>query len=352
MKKILYYIFLFCNLVAAFALVISYLSGYISPERWWWPSFFGLAYPVLLITNLVFIFIWLFVKPRYSLLSLVIIISGLGFILRFVQLRGRSTGEKGIKVLSYNVRHFAGQEQKEDQETARLITQFLQEQEPDIICLQEVRLRKNEIFNLARTVAELKFIKHYQYARSGSNFGSVTMTRYPIVNMGEIRFKGSGNISIYTDILIESDTVRVFNIHLQSYRMGPDSYSVLYSWPDEESEYKRLREMGSRFKLAFKLRAQQVAEIKGYIDECPYEIILCGDFNDTPVSYSYAQLRKGLNDAFVSSGKGIMPTYIGQLPALRIDYILYGRSFESFNFETCNFRHSDHLPVSCTLIKK
>jgi len=196
------------------------------------------------------------------------------------------------------------------------------------------------------------FIKHYQYARSGSNFGSVTMTRYPIVNMGEIRFRGSGNISIYTDILIDSDTVRIFNIHLQSYRMGTDSYSLLYSWPDEEKEYKRLREMGSRFKMAFRRRAQQVEEIRKYIDECPYEIILCGDFNDTPVSYSYAKLRKGLKDAFVSSGKGIMPTYIGELPALRIDYILYSRSYESFNFETYNFRHSDHLPVSCTLIKK
>jgi endonuclease/exonuclease/phosphatase family metal-dependent hydrolase len=352
LKKIFNYIFLTINLLAAVALVISYLSGYISPEELWWPSFFGLAYPVLLIINLLFIVMWLLFNPRYSLVSLAVIISGCGFMLRFVQIRGKSTEQEGIKVLSYNVRHFAGHKKEDDQGTARLITQFLNEQEPDIICLQEVRLMKNNIFNLARTVDDLKFIKHYQYARTGANFGSVTMTRFPIVNMGEIRFKGSGNITIYTDVLIESDTVRIFNIHLQSYRMGPDSYSVFYSWPEDRTEYKKLRETGSRFKRAFNHRALQVNEIRKYIDECPYEIILCGDFNDTPASYSYVQLKKGLKDAFKSSGRGVMSTYIGDLPALRIDYIFHSEGYSSYNFETYDFRHSDHLPVSCTLIKK
>ncbi|MDD4143589.1 MAG: endonuclease/exonuclease/phosphatase family protein [Prolixibacteraceae bacterium] len=338
--------------MAVVALVISYLSGFISPDKWWWPSFFGLAYPVLLIINFIFVVVWLIVKPRYSLLSLAVIISGCGFMMRFIQVKGRLTEEKGIKVLSYNVKHFAGQGQEDDQGTAQIITQFFKDQEPDIICLQEVRLRKNTIFNLAQTVEDLKFIQHYQYARSGTTFGSVTMTRYPIVNMGEIRFKGSGNITIYTDVLIESDTVRIFNIHLQSYKMDPGSYSVIYSWPDEEGEYKKLREMGSRFKRAFDLRARQVQEIGKYIEECPYEIILCGDFNDTPVSYSYGQLSKHLKDAFVSSGKGIMPTYIGELPSLRIDYIFHSEGYNSYNFKTYDFRHSDHLPVSCKLLKK
>lgn len=352
MKKIFYYIFLFFNLFAVIILVIACLSGYISPEKFWWPSFIGLTYPVLLIINLFFVLIWLFIKPRYSLLSLAVIIFSWGYTIRFVQIKGRTTEENGIKVLSYNVKHFAGQGQSDDQETARIITQFLKEQEADIICLQEVRLRKNEIFNLPRTVEELKFIKHYQYARSGSNFGSVTMTRYPIVNMGEIRFKGSGNITIYTDVLIEGDTVRIFNVHLQSYKMDPGSYSMIYSWPDEESEYRKLREIGSRFKKAFILRAQQVEEISEYIGEWPHEVILCGDFNDTPVSYSYEQLRKGLKDSFVSSGKGIMPTFIGDLPAVRIDYIFHSKGYSSYNFETYDFKHSDHLPVSCRLIKK
>lgn len=352
MGKVFTYILFIFNLIATIALIISYLSGYISPDKWWVPSFFGLIYPVLLIINLAFMVIWLFFEPIFSLLPLIVIIAGYGYLTRFIQLKGKATEEKGIKVLSYNVKHFAGQGEGNDRATARLITQFIKNKKPDIICLQEVRLRDNSIFNLSQTVKELENIKHYQYARSGATLGAVTMTRYPIVDMGEIRFKGSGNITIYTDILIEKDTMRVFNLHLQSYKVDPGAYSLTYLWTDETGMFKKLRELASRFKRAFVLRARQVKEIREYIDECPYDILLCGDFNDTPASYSYVQLSRGLKDAFVSSGKGIMSTYIGGLPSLRIDYILHSKSYKSYNFETSDYKYSDHLPVLCTLIKK
>src|SRR5690606_20357235 len=96
----------------------------------------------------------------------------------------------------------------------------------------------------------------------------------------------------------------------------------------------------------FKMRARQVEAISALIKESPYPVIVCGDLNDTPASYSYKQLKQGLHDAFVRSGKGIGQTFINKLPALRIDYILHDKGFESYNFETHNYRMSDHLPVS------
>lgn len=352
MKKVVKYILLFLNFLAAGCLIISYSSGYLSPEKWWLPSFFGLAYPFIFLINLFFVFMWLINKPSYMFLSLGVIILGFGFIKRSIQIKGRSIEKGDIEVLSYNVRAFTGQGTDENINTAQAITEFLREQEPDIICLQEVRLRKNSIFNLAETVKDLQFIKHYQYARSSTTFGSVTMTRYPIVNMGEIRFRNSRNMSIFTDMLIEGDTVRVYNIHLQSYRMDPDSYSIIYKWPEEKNDLKKIREMGSRLKNSFYMRAQQVETIREHIESCPHKIILCGDFNDTPVSYSYMQLNRKLKDAFVCSGKGIMPTYIGKLPSLRIDYIFHSKEYGSYSFQTHDFRYSDHLPVSCSLVKK
>ncbi len=287
------------------------------------------------------------------LISLVAVLIGWGFIVRYFQLNGRNIEAGDIKVLSFNVMHFAGNGETSQKETADQITAFLEKQDADIICLQEVRLRKNSIFNLGKAVEDLSLIHHYQYARSSTTFGSVTMTRYPIIRMGEIRFENSRNISIYTDVLIGNDTVRIFNIHLQSYQIDPKRYPIIDSQIlDEEQELKQVREMGNKFKHAYKLRAEQVRQIRRYIDESPYHVILCGDFNDPPASFSYHKIRKRLKDAFVISGHGVGRTYVGKLPSFRIDYIFHSSGFLSYNFETYEFRNSDHLPISCVLVKK
>ncbi|RIH66424.1 hypothetical protein D1164_05855 [Mariniphaga sediminis] len=352
MRKLLKFILLGLNLLVVLALFVACLSGYISPDKWWIPSFFGLAYPLVLGANLFFVVLWLIIRPRYLLLSLVAILAGWSFVARFVQFQAKTSEDDGIKIMSYNVHHFRGKGKLSQKQTAIEITRFLKEQRPDIICLQEVRLRKNSIFNLAQTVEGLDFINHYQFARTSSTFGSVTLTRYPIVNMDEVRFENSRNITIYTDILIGTDTVRVFNVHLHSYGIDPKDYSIIDSGVSSEEDLKEAREVGSKLKAGFQMRASQVETIRAMIDESPYPVIVCGDLNDAPVSYSYQQLKKGLKDAFVSSGKGIGRTYVNKLLSLRIDYIFHSPGFGSFNFQTHDFRHSDHLPVSTELIKK
>ncbi|MCG6187493.1 endonuclease/exonuclease/phosphatase family protein [Maribellus maritimus] len=351
MKKTLRYILTGLNILAVVCLLVSYLSIYIPPDKWWIPSFFGLAYPFILTANIFFIILWLLIKPKYMLVSLVAILIGWGFVSRYVQLKGKNIKKGDVKVLSYNVQYFNG-EGGSQKKTADKIVDFLKEQNADIICLQEARLRKNSIFNLPNTVAKLGTINHYQFARSSTTYGSVTMTRFPIINMGEIRFENTTNMSIYTDVLIGEDTVRIFNVHLQSYQIDPNRYTVIDS-PDftEEENIREMREIGLKFKTAFQLRAAQVREIRKHIDASPYHVLVCGDFNDTPASFSYQKLRGKLKDAFVISGKGIGRTYVGKLPSFRIDNIFYSTGFQSFNFKTYDFRLSDHLPVSCELIK-
>ena len=353
MRKALINIFLIINLIVIISLFTAYLSVYISPDKNWIPSFFGLAYPFILIVNLLFIGFWLLFKPRYVLLSLVSIIIGWGFVSRYVQLNEKKIEKGDVKVISYNVKYFIGDENLTQIENANKIVSFLEEQNADIICLQEARLRKNSIFNLQGTVKKLKTINHYQYARTSTTFGSVTMTRFPIINMGEIRFDESRNMTIFTDVIIKNDTVRIFNVHLQSYQIDPDKYSIIESpGINQEEDLKEVREMSYKFKKASQMRAKQVREIRKYIDESPYDVIVCGDFNDTPVSFAYQKLRGDLTDAFISSGEGVGRTYIGKLPSFRIDYVFHSEIFESFNFQTYDFRMSDHLPISCELVRK
>ncbi len=353
MKKALLNIFLIINLIVILTLFAAYSSVYISPDKYWIPSLFGLAYPFILTGNLFFIGFWLLFKPRYLLLSLISIIIGWGFLSRYVQLNGEKIEAGDVKIISYNVRYFTGAENLTQKECAEEIVSFLDKQNADIICLQEARLRKKSIFNLPKTVKKLSSINHYQYARSSTTYGTVTMTRYPIINMGEIRFDESRNMTIFTDVIIEKDTVRIFNVHLQSYQIDPNKYSIIDSLGvNQEKDLKEVREMSYKFKKAFQMRARQAREIRKHIDESPYDVIVCGDFNDTPVSFAYQTLRENLNDAFVVSGKGVGRTYIGKLPSFRIDNIFYSDNFESYNFRTYDFRMSDHLPISCELVRK
>ncbi len=352
-KKLLVYLLLGMNLAVVLGLLAVYLSVYISPERWSLLSFFGLGYPLLLAVNVFFVLLWLLVKPRFIWGSLLAVVLGWGVLARYIQLSGENLENADLKVLSYNVNHFAGNGRSQQQATAREITRFLKTEAPDIICLQEVRLRKNRIFNLSETLKELDFINHYQYARSSSTFGSVTLTRYPIIYMDEIRFENSRNITIYTDVLIGEDTVRIFNVHLHSYGIDPREFSIIDSAGFSISEdLKDVKQMGEKLREGFRMRARQAEIIREYIEKSPYHVIVCGDLNDTAASYSYRQLRKGMKDAFVTSGSGIGLTYVGKLPSFRIDYIFYSGGFEAFNFQTHGLRQSDHLPVSCALIKK
>jgi endonuclease/exonuclease/phosphatase family metal-dependent hydrolase len=344
-------IVLVINILASVTLIGSYISQFIPPDFWWVPSLFGLIYPYLLVIHFMLIFFWLLVKPRYSLISVFLIILGWGMMNRFIQLGGRKIDKADIRLVSYNVKNFTGQGRNSSRELANVIKSFLKQDEPDIICLQEVRLRTNKVFNLEEAKNEFSKIKHYQYARSGKTLGSVTMTSFPIVKMEEIRFENSGNIAICTDILYNKQIFRIFNIHLQSYRIDPEQYDIIES-PiiNEKKDIKELRELVRKYKKAMEMRAVQARMIRNKIKESPYPVIVCGDFNDTPSSYAYRKTRGWLRDAFVASGKGIGQTYSGKLPSFRIDYILYSNALRSYNFEIHNIPYSDHFPISCDFI--
>lgn len=334
--------------MAALALVASYLSQYIPPDRWWAPSLLGLGYPYLLAVNILFVLTWLLIAPRRSLLSLVVILAGWGILTRYIQVSGKTTSQPTIRVVSYNVKNFTGKGNNPSRELAEVIKGFLRENEPDIICLQEVKLRTNKVFNLEETKQQFSRINHYQYARAGSTIGSVTMTSFPIVKMEEIRFEKSGNIAICTDVIIRGDTFRIFNVHLQSYKIDPDRYSVIDNpGIPRKKDLREYRELAEKYRQAMIKRAAQARMIRKKIRQSPYPVLVCGDFNDTPASFAYRKTRGPLRDAFVGSGKGIGLTYVGKLPSFRIDYILHSPKLESFNFTIHQVPYSDHLPISC-----
>ncbi|MDP4185958.1 MAG: endonuclease/exonuclease/phosphatase family protein [Bacteroidota bacterium] len=344
-------ILLTVNILAACFLILSYLSCYISPAKFWTIAFFGLAYPYLLVTNLIFLIIWAVFRSRYIFISFIVIAFGWGHLQNFIQLFPKNTVKQdGLRILSYNVQQFYSFFEQKDRTTPQII-QFLVDQDPDIICMQEVKIQNLGPLRPERFKAEIPKINYYHFAHTSRYSGSVTFSKYPIVNLGEIRFVNSHNLVIYSDIKLGKDTVRVYNCHLQSNYIKPDEYSVIDSArvTQRRKQINEIKDIGTKLKRAFIKRAQQTDKVAAHIAESPYPVIICGDFNSTPVSYTYKTLRGDLKDSFVESGSGICSTYRGRLPAFRIDYILHDDFFSACNFSVKKIKLSDHYPITCVL---
>lgn len=361
-------VLLLINTGFALLLLLSYLAPFISPELFWPMAFFGLAYPVLLVINLAFIGIWLIFKKKHFILSLFVILLGFNNAGNLFQWNNtnKTLPEEGInlKVLSYNVRNFDlynyGPGWTLNFTNRNKIYNYLAEDDYDIVCFQEFVHDRKRQFKTLDTIPSFLRAKnsHFEYTRSSKDvnfFGLATFSAFPIVNKGKILFQtGAGNLCIYTDIKIGYDTIRVYNLHFESIGLSEEDHMFVENMINivQGSEEQNFGEHGrriiGRLRRAFKDRAAQAEAVAAHIRQCPYPIILAGDFNDTPSSYVYRQLSRQLNDSF-KSGRGMGRTYIGAIPSFRIDYLMHSEEFKAYNYQTGSQKYSDHYPISVVL---
>ena len=352
MRKILHRTFLVINIIFALAMLVAYLSVSINPEDFALPAFFGLAYPYILLINIVIAVVWA-VNLRYeALLSVVIIAIGFTHFTNYIRLfKPHRDKQNTFKVLSYNIRLFNYFEGNGVENSEKQILSLIRSQQPDIICFQELFFNgdANEKDQEIKKALGGKYYSHLKFFGRGRNkfYGIATYSKFPIVGKGEIIHPGSASLSIYTDFAIATDTFRIFNNHLQSFRLMRTGSSFVEELVDSDDKQtlNEIRTVSRSLREGFKKRALQAQVVKNYISRSPYPVIVAGDFNDTPVSYSYTKIRKGLNDAFVRSGYGAGFTYRGNYPPNRIDYILYGNSLVSTNFSIIRVKYSDHYPI-------
>lgn len=338
---------------------MSYLAVHISPGDFVLPAFFGLGYPYLLLFNLILAIIWAMLLKFEALISVVVITIGFNHFSNYLKLFKPSRDKiNTFKVISYNLQLFNYFENKNSSVSEKKILEFLKAQNPDIVCMQEFFTAGNPALEekIVNSALGGNYFSHMKLLGNGKNrfYGVVTYSRYPIIRRGEIVHPGSSSLSIYTDVLIQKDTFRIYNNHLQSFRLKRMERSFIEEMAvsNDKETLDEVKSISARLKKGFVRRALQAQVVKDYILRSPFPVIVAGDFNDTPVSYSYRKIRKGLNDSFVNSGYGAGFTYRGNYPPNRIDYILYDKSLINSYFEIIRVKYSDHYPIVSYFKKK
>jgi len=347
------------NLIALIPLLLAYAAASFSPSAIGYLALFGLAYPFALLANCLFILFWIFKKPSHALISIFCVLLGVNHLTSFFQfsMQGSIDAKANqLKILSYNVHVFDVFDKKNGAETRDAIYDLLHREKADIICFQEFyQSEKSKSYPTRDTL--IKFLpskyyhERYTHAISGQQyFGVVTLSKYPIAERGFVPFATDvNNFCIYTDIIKNSDTIRVYNAHLQSIRFKKEDYDLANGKTEQHEIDDAGKRIARRLKTAFVKRQEQVDRITSHMKECQHPIILCGDFNDPPVSYAYCTLSRDLKDSFKECGNWIGNTYIGAFPSFRIDYILHSASFETIEYSTLPEELSDHHAVTATL---
>lgn len=351
MHKFLHRVLVVLCTLFAIGLLVCYISVYINPERFWLISLFGLSYPVFLIANLFFLVYWIVRWKKLFIIPLAVIVIGIGHLPNFIQLPfGKNQVKKStdIEVLSYNVNLFRLYSWSQEKPTFNEITDFSKSTHAEIICFQEFYVVNGKVSEKT-AIKNLGMNSHIGYSvkKNNSGYGIATFSKYPIVNRGEIDFKNSSNSCIYTDLKIGDDTIRVYNNHLQSLRLQERNINFLLDQNSDKksSNVAEIKDISFKFRDALKKRALQVNQIISHIQKSPYPVIVCGDFNDSPMSYTYRMMTKNLFDTFKEAGKGIVNTYVRFLPSFRIDYIFHSKELKTLTFSSPKVDFSDHYPV-------
>lgn len=320
------------NTIAALLLLAACAAPHISNEKLSFLSFLSLAVPLLVGINFMFLLYWVVKRKKQLWLSLFVLIFGyfaLGTFIKFNFLEEEFVDED-LSIMSYNVRGFNKYEELENPHVFDDIKALVMREKPDIICLQEpTYTRKKE------------FLKEYPYhsleyiGMKGKGLLGF-FSKYPIIKSEFVSFPDTRNNAGYVDILYKNDTIRVYNVHLQSLGVTPGNGVILNS-----PKGKLFKKITRRFKL----QQQQAKIVAEHMKSNNYRQILCGDFNNTQFSNPYKTIKGDKQDTFIEKGVGYGRTLNFHGFPMRIDFILASEAFNVKSHKNYDDKYSDHFPI-------
>lgn len=331
------------NIVVTVLTFIAYVLPFLAPKLFPLLSVLTLILPLFLILNALFFVYWLLQLKRQVILSGLVLLLGITFINKFYKFSSNDVPEeeKDFTVMSYNVRLFNLFDWLPNDGVGDTILSFINEQNPDILCIQEYS---------ENAKVDLRIYKYKAVFMEGKQIktGQAIFSKYPIFNQGDFEIPEAGNNIIYADIKKGKDTIRVYNIHLQSIKISPDVNEI--EEHVDAIDKNKSQQLFGRIREAFKKQEQQAAVLVSHKKECKYPVIICGDMNNSAFSYIYRNIKGDLNDCFEETGTGFGQTYKFKYYPARIDYIFANKNMTVKSFKSFSkFENSDHFPVMARL---
>lgn len=371
-RKILKCFIVGTNIPIFILLLSSVLAWYVSPEQTVIFSYIGLAFPIILVVSLIYTLLWLFTKNwKLFSISLATILLSWPTISTYFPVNKifndnnihSLSKQDSIRLMTYNVRAFNWYLTWDGK--INPIFNFLKESNTDIICFQEFVASRGKEKSIATPKQIQKMLQHYPYysvvelPASNDNhiYGLACYSKYPIVHTEKIIFQGNSyNGAAKFRIQVGEYTYTIFNNHLESNKIT-DADKRLYQEFLEGKNSEVITDVAnniqSRLNAAYRIRARQANMLAEEIKKEQNHsrgVIVCGDFNDTPISYAYHTIKGGMKDAFVMKGMGVGITYNQPYFLFRIDHILYDATFSALQTEIKHISYSDHYPVTTTLL--
>ena len=351
-----------CNIVIALFFLLGCYASYFNVTTFWFFGLLTLASLYFFLFLILFIVFWLFANFKYILISLIAFALAwkpLAQIIKFKQGEDFKVAKlpNSIRIMSWNVEHFDILEHKTHPERKQEMLDLINKYLPDVACFQEMvggDFDSTAINFVPRIAKQLKYqYYYYSYDKRDDfdgkhHYGIITFSRFPIIQKYTYSPPELNYNSIFQsiDIAANSDTFRVFNIHLQSLKFSDISRQYI----DDPTlkgrvDIEKSKNIISKFKTGFAKRKLQSERVKKSMNESPYKVILCGDFNDVPNSYAYNTIGKGLKNAYAEKGSGIGRTFSSISPTLRIDNIFVDDKLMVEQFVRIKKKLSDHFPI-------
>ena len=349
--------FIFLNSLTAVIFLLTCIAPYLPPSRWWFFSLLGLGFAFILILLIGFLLFWLFVKPRYILISLITLAIGwksLASFFGFDVSRSYSVAkEKGtIRVASWNVARFIELKRNNNKGSQTRLKMFdlIKAQNADVLCFQEFfHSTDSTLYDNIAYVQKNMGYPYFYYSWDGDGgeqwFGQMIFSRFPIIDSGKLTVPRPSQTDslIYADILHNNDTIRFYTTHLQSVQFQKQDYEKIEEIKNrEDSLLENSKSIFAKLRRAIIYRSRQAKIVRDITRQSPHPYVITGDFNDVPNSFTYFTIKGDLQDAFLKKGFGIGRTYSGLSPTLRIDYILPTHDFKVMQFHRFIREYSDH----------
>lgn len=345
MKNRLYQLIYRVQLLLALFTLLAFYAPSVSPDDFWPAAFLSLLIPVLLVAHVGFVLWWMLHRRYYLLVSLACLVAGWGHLQRIAGwgFPSEPTAEEtGISVMSFNVHGLRHRSDNSNVPVEEIVGPAAA-RNCDVLCLQEFPRSGNRMEQLSARLAENTRLR-YHYSDPNGNFA--LFSAFPIASPQTQYFPNRSNGYQQADLRIGDRSIRVINAHLQTNAVTRMTDKIASEGNLKEKQtWLDIRGVMGRFRRSARQRAVQSEEIAGLIAGSPHPVLLCGDFNDTPYSYTYHTLAKGLRDAFAAKGRGLGITYAGRIPALRIDYILADPRFRILDHRIEKKSFSDHRAV-------